>query len=173
MIKHLTASVFILGGRRDCRIVLLHHRRFDKWMIPGGHVENWENPFEAAQREVREETGLVPQFVTFAAGRNLGSCSLGAVANSVPHPEIIVEEVIPAAGAHPEHIHIDCLYVALAGVLRLRPGPQETSRLGLFGADELAGLDMFEQTRALARAIMGDLEGGREMCSVVDGSKLL
>jgi 8-oxo-dGTP pyrophosphatase MutT (NUDIX family) len=141
-------------------------------MIPGGHVENWENPFEAARREAREETGLEPQFVTFAAGRNLGPRSLGPVANSVPHPEIIVEEAIPAAGVDPEHVHIDCLYVALAGALRLRSGPQETSRLGLFRADELAGLDMFEQTRGLARAIMGDVEDGKDMWSVVDGSKL-
>jgi 8-oxo-dGTP pyrophosphatase MutT (NUDIX family) len=166
MIKHLTASVFVFDNRHDCRIVLLHHRRFDKWMIPGGHVESWENPFEAARREVREETGLEPQFVTFA------SRNLFPVANSVPHPEIIVEEMIPATRTDPEHVHIDCLYVALTGTLHLRPGPQETTRLGLFGADELAGLNMFEQTRDLARAIMADIGDGKDMWSVVDGSKL-
>jgi ADP-ribose pyrophosphatase YjhB (NUDIX family) len=165
MIKHLTSSVFILSGRSNCRIVLLRHKQFSKWMIPGGHVESWENPFEAALREVREETGLDPQFVTFAGDR------APPIANYVPHPEIIVEETIPATAKDPEHIHVDFLYIALANSLRLCPGSKEAKQVALFRSDDLVDLDMFEQTRDLARAIMADLRNGRDLWSVVGSTK--
>jgi len=166
MIKHLTASVFILFCQPECRVVLLHHERFGKWMVPGGHVERWENPFEAAQREVREETGLHPYFVTLE--RNI---SLSRTANSVPSPEVIVEENIPAINNDPEHIHVDCLYLALVQEMQLRPGPGETTKLGAFTIDQLAGLDMFDQTRNLAQSFMVDLKNGRDLWSVTDGLK--
>jgi 8-oxo-dGTP pyrophosphatase MutT (NUDIX family) len=167
MIKHLTASVFVVDGRPDCSLVLVHHKRFGKWMIPGGHVETWENPFEAARREVEEETGLVPHFVTFEANRGVRR-----LPDAVPNPEFIVEQRIPATKTDPEHIHIDCLYVAIAQAPQLNPGPSEATKLGLFAAGELAGLNMFDQTRDLARTIMSHIGNGRELWSVIDGKKV-
>ena len=68
MVKHGTASVFLLarfdGG---WRIGLIHHPRLRRWMLPGGHVEAYENPAEAALREVREETGLTAQLINTPA----------------------------------------------------------------------------------------------------------
>jgi 8-oxo-dGTP diphosphatase len=42
----------------DGRIALVKNSWSDGWIVPGGGVEPTENPIEAAQREVREETGL-------------------------------------------------------------------------------------------------------------------
>jgi 8-oxo-dGTP diphosphatase len=42
----------------DGRIALVKNSWSDGWILPGGGVEPNENPIEAAQREVREETGL-------------------------------------------------------------------------------------------------------------------
>lgn len=53
----LSAGVVILrrkGG--DCRFLLLRAYRY--WDFPKGHVEAGEDPLDAAQREVQEETGL-------------------------------------------------------------------------------------------------------------------
>jgi 8-oxo-dGTP pyrophosphatase MutT (NUDIX family) len=34
------------------------HKKLNKWVAPGGHIEENENPETAALREVKEETGL-------------------------------------------------------------------------------------------------------------------
>ena len=57
--KHATSSVFLFCSTdQGWRLGLIHHPRFGRWMLPGGHVEPHENPAEAAVREVSEETGI-------------------------------------------------------------------------------------------------------------------
>ena len=55
---HLTGSAFVLTAD-GTRVLLLHHRKLDRWLQPGGHADPGERSGEAvALREVREETGL-------------------------------------------------------------------------------------------------------------------
>ncbi|NIP40573.1 MAG: NUDIX domain-containing protein, partial [Candidatus Aenigmarchaeota archaeon] len=42
----------------DNRILLTHHKKFDKWVAPGGHIERGEIPDDAVVREVKEELNL-------------------------------------------------------------------------------------------------------------------
>jgi 8-oxo-dGTP pyrophosphatase MutT (NUDIX family) len=39
-------------------VLLIHHRKEDRWCLPKGHVEPGESVLEGARREVVEETGL-------------------------------------------------------------------------------------------------------------------
>jgi 8-oxo-dGTP pyrophosphatase MutT (NUDIX family) len=39
-------------------VLLIHHRKLDKWLPLGGHIELDEDPEQAARREAREESGL-------------------------------------------------------------------------------------------------------------------
>jgi 8-oxo-dGTP pyrophosphatase MutT (NUDIX family) len=48
--------------RHEGRCLLIHHRRLNCWLPPGGECEPNETPLEAAARELREETGLVGRF---------------------------------------------------------------------------------------------------------------
>lgn len=55
---HLTGSAWIISPDAQW-VLLLHHRKLNRWLQPGGHVdENDESMAETAQREAREECGV-------------------------------------------------------------------------------------------------------------------
>ena len=56
---HITCTGLVLSPGRD-RILLVLHRRLQRWLLPGGHVEP-DDPFigDAGRREVVEETGAI------------------------------------------------------------------------------------------------------------------
>ena len=55
---HLTGSAVVVSERGD-RVLLLHHRKLQRWLQPGGHADPRETSGEAvALREAHEETGI-------------------------------------------------------------------------------------------------------------------
>lgn len=50
-----TVGVFIV---KDAKVLLVHHKKLNAWVCPGGHIELDEDPEIAAHREIKEETGL-------------------------------------------------------------------------------------------------------------------
>ena len=50
-----TVAIFVVRGGK---VLLIHHRRLDKWLPLGGHIELDEDPEQAAHRETKEESGL-------------------------------------------------------------------------------------------------------------------
>lgn len=60
-------GVVIRRDRHGTRVLVLHHRGNDEWRLPKGKLEEGESAAAAAEREVREETGL-----DLSAGSYLG-----------------------------------------------------------------------------------------------------
>ena len=89
---HFTASCYIVDA--EGRLLLHHHKRLDRWLQMGGHVEEDESPDVAALREGREESGL-PDLVQMTDG----------IFDLDIHP-------IPAAKGEPDHAHFDVRYLA-------------------------------------------------------------
>jgi 8-oxo-dGTP pyrophosphatase MutT (NUDIX family) len=50
-----TVAIFVV---QEGKILLIHHRKLDKWLPLGGHIELDEDPEIAALREAKEESGL-------------------------------------------------------------------------------------------------------------------
>lgn len=50
-----TVAIFVVEGGR---VLLIHHRKLDRWLPLGGHIELDEEPEQAARREAKEESGL-------------------------------------------------------------------------------------------------------------------
>ena len=47
----------------DNRVLLIHHKKLDMWIPPGGHIEENETPDDAVIREFREELNLDVEIV--------------------------------------------------------------------------------------------------------------
>lgn len=54
---HLTASAWVLDAS-GTRVLLMHHRKLNRWLQPGGHADGDPDLQAVARREVEEETGL-------------------------------------------------------------------------------------------------------------------
>lgn len=53
---HITASGLVI---KDGKTLLIFHPYIKQWFQPGGHIDEGEEPIQAAIREVFEETGVV------------------------------------------------------------------------------------------------------------------
>ena len=53
--RHFTATCFIIN---DDKVLLHFHKKLDKWLPVGGHIDRDELPHKAAEREAEEESGL-------------------------------------------------------------------------------------------------------------------
>jgi len=96
---HFTASGFILspdGGS----VLLIHHRKLDRWLQPGGHVDPEDtNLFTAACREIYEEVGIG---------------ELSPVGDGIFDLDI---HPIPARKTEPAHEHFDVRFLLCANSL--------------------------------------------------------
>ena len=54
---HITASAWIID-EFGTSALLVHHKKLNRWLQPGGHADGDENIIAVATREAKEETGL-------------------------------------------------------------------------------------------------------------------
>jgi 8-oxo-dGTP pyrophosphatase MutT (NUDIX family) len=54
---HITGSAWIVSHDHK-QVVLIHHRKLDRWFQPGGHADGNPDVAAVAMQEAREETGL-------------------------------------------------------------------------------------------------------------------
>ena len=103
---HITCTGLVLAPDNE-RLLLVHHRRLDRWLLPGGHVEPDDREiWDAARREVIEETAaiLLPEPVPLLAGLDVHG--------------------IPAGKGEPYHLHHDILFHFRASTDRTELSPE-------------------------------------------------
>lgn len=135
---HLTGSAVVIATSGGA-VLLLHHRKLDRWLQPGGHASPGESAGEeVALREAREETGI--------EGLRLHA--------TAPRPFDVDVHDIPARRDEPAHEHLDLRYLVIAP-----DGAQpdrdhvETNDCRWFRWEELERLDLDAGLRrALAKA---------------------
>ncbi len=57
--QFLVGVTGIVFNDRNEILVFKHTYRQDKWSLPGGYIKSKEHPFEALEREIQEESGLI------------------------------------------------------------------------------------------------------------------
>ncbi len=94
---HFCASACIVDEEKK-KILFIHHKKLNKWLFVGGHIEANEDPGSAVKREVKEETNLDIELLGERYPRE----------EDYIRPFAMQKNVI-----NEDHIHIDIFYVAL------------------------------------------------------------
>ena len=92
---HFTGSAWLVSAD-GAGVLLMHHRKLDRWLQPGGHADGDAELSRVALREAREETGVAELRIE------------GGIFDLDRHR-------IPARADEPEHWHYDVRYVVRAG----------------------------------------------------------
>lgn len=129
-LTHVTASAVVVGRRG----VLLHrHRRLQRWLQPGGHLEPGESPMEGARRESEEETGL-------------------ALDHPTGGPVLLHLDVHEAADAH---MHLDIRFLLWGPDEDPAPPPDESQDVAWFSWNKARALS--------DEALAGALQSARRL----------
>lgn len=116
---HVTASAVVARPSGES-FLLVFHRKLDRWLQPGGHVEPEDaSVFDAALREAREETGVA----------DLDSPLADRILDVDVH-------AIPAFGDEPPHWHYDVRYL-----LTSTDGGSLAAGAAWFPLDEIGAAD--------------------------------
>ena len=129
---HITCSGLVVAPDGE-RVLLVHHRRLERWLLPGGHVEPGDATIaDAARREVIEETG---------AALAAGGLFIGADVHG-----------IPVKRGEPYHLHHDLMFHFRATTEEFRVS-EESHAVVWCASDELERYDIpINVRRAYLRA---------------------
>lgn len=93
-----TVAIFVV---HEAKVLLIHHRKLDKWLPLGGHIELDEDPEQAALREAKEESGLDVELL----GERPPTTEPGTRA-------LIAPRFLDIHRINPTHEHIGLIYFA-------------------------------------------------------------
>jgi 8-oxo-dGTP pyrophosphatase MutT (NUDIX family) len=130
-VGHITGSALVVHVPTQ-RVLLNHHRKFNRWMQFGGHMDNDLAPHLTALREAREETGL----------RDVQFVSANLSGLDIPRPFDIDVHVVPQRGDRPEHLHLDLRYLVTTDQPEQAQVTDESNDIRWFTQAELNTLDL-------------------------------
>ena len=96
LIAHMTASAWIVNGKRD-KTLMVYHKIYDSWSWTGGHADGERDLLAVALRECREETGVK---------------NVRAVSRDIFSLEVLTVDGHEKRGEYvPSHLHLNVTYL--------------------------------------------------------------
>ncbi|GAA0911734.1 NUDIX hydrolase [Rothia nasimurium] len=137
---HFTGSAWLVSADGE-RVLLMHHRKLQRWLQPGGHADGDADLAHVALREAEEETGL----------RDLAV---------LPDIFDIDAHRIPQRGHEPEHWHFDVRYVVVTRGSEVFEANEESLALEWRSIKATAGdVTADESLRRMARKWLATQKG--------------
>lgn len=131
MDRDFCASVFVINPENK-KILLVKHKKFNKWVQPGGHLEKNETPEEAALREVYEETGL----------------KITLLGDRFPRESDFIRPLGIQKNLSNDHMHIDIIYTGIPNYSTMAfVNKEESYGAKWFSRGELDHIDVFEDIK--------------------------
>ena len=132
LVGHVTGSAWIVSPDRQ-QTLLIHHRKLDRWLQPGGHADGDPNMVAVSMREAQEETGLTSLLL------------------AEPCIFDIDVHTIPARNGVPEHLHYDVRFLLEADPGEPLGTSSEIKNIGWFSLDEATNFTDSESILRLIR----------------------
>jgi 8-oxo-dGTP pyrophosphatase MutT (NUDIX family) len=126
-------TVYVQNKNKD--FLLLHHKRLNQWVPPGGKLDEGEIPDEAALRECLEETGLEIQLI----GQSLPFVSSSSLVQT-----LICPFGIQLNAVNEKRDHIDLVYTGFPLQGNLQFSENEAYDIKWFSLQEVRELQTFE-----------------------------
>ena len=138
--RHFTATGLVFS--RQGQILLIHHKKLNVWLPPGGHVEKNERPDDAVLREIFEETGIRAALLK----SNSLPDAQDDFAQVLATPFAVFDEDIRAQH---NHFHLDLLYLCRALDEVLQENRSETNGAAWFGRAQIDGLETYHNAKSI------------------------
>ncbi len=97
--RDFVSTVYVVHNEK---VLLVFHKKLNKWLPPGGHINPNELPEDAAVREVKEETGLDIEIISNKPNEY-----------SYNVKPLFTPEFIQLEDISEGHQHVDLLYLAV------------------------------------------------------------
>ncbi len=138
-IEHVATAIIV----EDNKMLLVHHKKLNLWLPPGGHIEEGELPSECVVREVKEETGLDVETI------NKAPTTVSDHAMQFPSADWTQLEDIQGT-----HCHYDFIYRCKVNGGKLQKS-HESNDLRFFGIEEVMQLpDTTREVKNLASILL-------------------
>ena len=142
-----TVAGFIV---KDYKVLLVHHRKLDKWLPPGGHVEKNEAFDDAILREIKEETGIDAEITSYGRDWRPGGEKFGGdIVRMLANPfNINIHKVT-------DHLHLNLNYLcSIKNNSKAVSINSEIKGAEWFSKDDLEDGDIPEDVKKLALAAL-------------------
>lgn len=145
MIQHFCATACIID-KKNKKILFIHHKKLNKWLFVGGHIEENEDPESAVIREVKEETNL----------------DISLLGERYPRKEDFIRPFAMQRNiVKDNHIHIDIFYVAIAkDISKIKAKADEVLNYKWFSIEEIENedFDTFPEKKQMAIDILKQID---------------
>lgn len=136
---HLTGSAAVIDPSTR-QVLLLLHRKVQRWLQPGGHADGDGNLARVALREAEEETGIAGLRVL------------------TPAIDLDVHLFHNAKAIEPDHLHLDVRHLVLAPPGAVAVTNHESDGVRWVPVDDLSAVEVDAGTVRMVRAAVAALD---------------